>query len=126
MQGLSGLVGFWLLTEAARRWRLVWALMGDGRVPLPLRALPVLALLYVLSPVDLLPDRYWGLGQLDDLLVLFLALRALVSLAPRHLVLEHLGQRGDGRTGDGPSPPGAKVVDSTGQVVEDDAGVSRS
>ncbi|MBI2910943.1 MAG: DUF1232 domain-containing protein [Chloroflexi bacterium] len=126
MQGLGALVGFWLLTEATRRWRLAWALLRDRRVPLALRTLPILAVLYALSPIDLLPDRLLGLGQLDDLLALFLALEALVRLAPRHLVRDHLGRTGAGRATAGRGSPAAKVVDSTGHVVEDGAGVPRS
>jgi uncharacterized membrane protein YkvA (DUF1232 family) len=125
IQGLGALVGFWLLTGVTRRWRLVWALLRDRRVPLTLRALPILAVLYTLSPIDLLPDRFLGLGQLDDLLALFLALRALVGLAPRHLVMEHLARmRGEPAVDSRAGPP-AKVVDSTGHVVEDGAGASR-
>ncbi len=126
IQSLGALVGFYLLTGAARRWRVAWALLRDRRVPLALRGLPVLALLYALSPIDLLPDRFLGLGQVDDLLVLFLALEALVRLAPRHLMLEHLGRPGGGRPMNGQASPAAKVVDSTGHVVEDGGGVSRS
>ncbi len=125
IQGLGAVVGFWLLTGVTRRWRLVWALLRDRRVPLTLRALPILAVLYALSPIDLLPDRLLGVGQLDDLLALILAQGALVRLTPRHLVLEHLGRTGGGRAMDGRASPAAKVVDSTGQVVEDGAGVSR-
>lgn len=126
IQRLGSLVGFWLLTGAIRRWRLAWALVRDGRVPLTLRVLPVLALLYVLSPLDLLPDRLLGVGQVDDVLVLFLAVGTLVRLAPRHLVREHLGQTGGGHPMDRPASSAAKVVDSTGHVVGDGAGVSRS
>lgn len=125
IQSLGALVGFWLLRSVIRRWRLVWALLRDRRVPLALRALPILALLYVASPIDLLPDRFLGLGQLDDLLALFLALRALVGLAPRHLVIEHLARLRGEPVVDGRAGPAAKVVDSTGHVVEDGAGVSQ-
>jgi hypothetical protein len=38
------------------------------------------ALLYILSPVDLIPDVLWGLGWLDDLLVLGLLLWVLSGL----------------------------------------------
>ena len=55
---------------------------------------PVLAALYVLSPVDLIPDFLIGLGQVDDLGVLGLLTLAAVALirrlAPRSVVEEHL------------------------------------
>jgi uncharacterized membrane protein YkvA (DUF1232 family) len=46
------------------------------------------ALLYLVSPVDFLPDFIVGLGQLDDLSVILLGMALFVKLSPPHLV-EH-------------------------------------
>jgi uncharacterized membrane protein YkvA (DUF1232 family) len=51
-------------------------------VPTALKAVPVIALLYVLSPIDLVPDFIPGLGQLDDLGVILAALELFVRLCP--------------------------------------------
>ena len=125
IQGLMALVGSWLLAGISRQGLLVWGLLHDRRVPLRLRALPLLAVLYVLSPIDLIPDAWLGLGELDDLIVLFLALRALVGLAPQYLVQEHLARLAGGQAPARHRRP-ASVVDSTGRVVDDLPGRSRS
>lgn len=63
--------------------RRIWRLMRDPRTPGWLKLLPLLALIYILSPIDLLPDLMIpGIGSLDDLLLLLLALRILLDLAP--------------------------------------------
>jgi len=46
---------------------LTWKLLLDRRVPFWMKALLALPLIYVLSPIDLIPDFIIGLGQLDDL-----------------------------------------------------------
>jgi len=96
---------------------LVWRLTFDKRVPLLLRALVPAALLYLLSPFDLLRDRIPVVGWFDDLLVIALALLLLVKLAPRHVVDEHLGRRHDA-----PPPQEAdasKVVEGSARVIGD-------
>lgn len=69
--------------------RLSWRLLRDPRVPLYIKAVPFLPLLYVLSPLDFIPDFIPILGQLDDLTILLLGLRAMEMLAPPELVQEH-------------------------------------
>ncbi len=73
----------------ADRARLVWRLMRDRRVPLYLKVLPIAALLYVLWPLDLLPDLAVSIGQLDDLTVLLLGIEVFIALCPSHVVDEH-------------------------------------
>jgi uncharacterized membrane protein YkvA (DUF1232 family) len=79
--------------------RLAWRLFRDPRVAPKLKlAVPVLAALYVVSPVDLLPDLLLGLGQLDDLGVIGLAVafvtRVVPRLAPPEILDEHLRAMG--------------------------------
>ena len=70
--------------------RLLIDLTRDGRVPLVARALlPALAL-YLVLPLDLIPDFIPVLGQLDDLLVIVLIGGLLLRLTPLHLVEEHI------------------------------------
>ncbi len=47
--------------------RLGWRLLRDERVSALKFALPALLALYVVSPIDLIPDFLLGLGQIDDL-----------------------------------------------------------
>jgi uncharacterized membrane protein YkvA (DUF1232 family) len=62
--------------------RLAVRLVRDSAVPLSTKGLLLLAALYLLSPVDLLPDLFPVMGQLDDLLVAILAIETFVGLCP--------------------------------------------
>lgn len=63
-------------------WR-IWRLLRDQRVPSWLKMVPFLALIYVLSPIDLLPDlTIPGISALDDLILILLAFRMLLDWAP--------------------------------------------
>lgn len=48
--------------------RLIRAL-GDPRVPAWIKILPFLAIIYVLSPLDFLPDPIIILGWIDDITI---------------------------------------------------------
>ena len=93
LQQASGLFGGLL-----RQARLGWRLLHDSRVPGWIKLVPFAAFIYFLSPIDLIPD--WvlpGLGEVDDVVLLLLALKAFVDLSPPGVVREHLedlfGQR---------------------------------
>jgi uncharacterized membrane protein YkvA (DUF1232 family) len=71
--------------------RLAWRLYKDGRVSGWVKLIPMAGLLYLLSPVDLLPDLLLpGLGEVDDVVMLLLALKMFVDLSPQSIVREHL------------------------------------
>ena len=79
--------------------RLTWRLFRDPRVaPRLKQVVALLGALYVLSPVDLIPDPLVGPGQVDDLgvmgLVVFVLARVVPRLAPRAIVEEHLAAMG--------------------------------
>jgi len=57
---------------------LVSRLARDGRVSRPRRAVLFIALGYLALPIDLVPDFLPGVGQLDDAVLLALALRLVV------------------------------------------------
>jgi uncharacterized membrane protein YkvA (DUF1232 family) len=78
------------------RVRRVLALLRDPRVPRLPRILVGVAVLYLLSPVDLVPELLTPIfGFLDDALLLWLSLRWLVRSGP-------------------PTTPGARVVNPGG------------
>ena len=110
-----------LLTDFLRQGQLAWQLMRDPRVASATKVvLPVLAVLYLLSPIDLLPDVFPVLGQMDDLAVLALAVKLFVSLAPPQVVAEH---RDNIRRGGKAAPPTAseaepETVDAEYRVVD--------
>ena len=62
--------------------RLALRLVREPRVPMLLKVVPVLAILYVVSPIDFVPDFIPGLGQLDDLGIILAALELFVRLCP--------------------------------------------
>lgn len=106
-----------VLPQAIRFLRLVWRLTFDKRVPLVLRALVPLAVLYALLPLDPL-DKFGLLGRFDDLIVLGLAVLLLTKLAPKHVVNEHLGIP---QTLDRPEEKDpSKVVDGSSHLIDDD------
>jgi uncharacterized membrane protein YkvA (DUF1232 family) len=80
--------------------RLGWRLLRDERVTALKLALPALLALYVMSPIDSIPDFLLGLGQIDDLGVVvagvLLLARVMPRLAPGHVVDEHLRNMGMG------------------------------
>ena len=63
--------------------RLVMRLMGDQRVPMLLKLIPIGTLLYFIIPVDLL------LGPIDDAVVIGLGLYLFIELCPPDVVAEH-------------------------------------
>lgn len=72
--------------------RVAWRLFLDRRVDLTAKLIPLLALVYLLSPLDLLPDLVPAAGQLDDVAIILLALRLFLHLAPDDLVAHYRRQ----------------------------------
>jgi len=80
------------LTEIVKQARLIWSLWRDPRLPLWLKLIPPATFIYLLWPVDALPDFLAGLGQLDDLAVILLGMRLFIALAPEEIVRQHLAR----------------------------------
>jgi uncharacterized membrane protein YkvA (DUF1232 family) len=73
-------------------------LLLDPRVPIGTKIVPLLGLIYVLSPFDLIPDYLIpGAGWLDDAIILFFCMRFFGRLAPREIVDEHIKKIERGR-----------------------------
>jgi uncharacterized membrane protein YkvA (DUF1232 family) len=64
-------------------------LLGDPRVPRSRKLMLGMAGAYLAFPFDLIPDFIPVLGQLDDALVVALALRSITSAAGPELLSEH-------------------------------------
>lgn len=62
--------------------RVVWGMLRDRRTPLYLKLLLGAALVYVATPLDLIPDAVPLLGQADDLTVVLLVLDLFMANAP--------------------------------------------
>jgi uncharacterized membrane protein YkvA (DUF1232 family) len=63
-------------------------LRADPRVPWQAKAAVILAGLWVLSPIDLLPEFLPVIGPLDDVVAVALALRYAARRVPREVLLE--------------------------------------
>ncbi len=97
-----------------KQFRLVWLLMQDGRVPLWIKSFVPLSLLYVISPLDFIPDVVLGFGQLDDLGVILLGMALFVKMCPPNIVEHYQNQLEYGSDADG------EAVDTTYRVVDED------
>lgn len=74
---------------------LLGRLMKDARVPLAEKALLAAAIVYVISPLDLIPDFFPFIGQVDDLYVVALVLLRLVNRTDESIVRQHWTGGGD-------------------------------
>lgn len=105
------------------RMHLAWRLYRDPRVAPRMKVvLPILAVIYLISPIDLIPDVLLGAGQLDDLTVIALVVMVLGRLskwAPCSVVEQHLAHMSkptrDQTRGNQAS---ANVIDATYRVVD--------
>lgn len=55
--------------------RLIRSIIGDRRAPLDVRLVLAGLLLWIISPIDLIPEFLPGIGPLDDVIVAVVALR---------------------------------------------------
>ena len=97
----------WLL-QLWRNLRLAWHLLRDPVLPAVFKMIPVVALVYLLFPADLLPDWIPGLGQMDDLSVALLGLKLFIDACPSSIVEKHQARMSS--------------VDATYRVVDEETG----
>jgi uncharacterized membrane protein YkvA (DUF1232 family) len=103
-----------LLRTLVSHVRLTLRLLREPLVPPLIKAVPILAGLYIVSPVDVIPDVFPILGQLDDLGVLLLALEAFLKWCPPQAVEYHRAAMAQRRKY-GPMPDlgrGGDVIDA--------------
>src|SRR5262245_8380344 len=82
---------FWNVVKRMPRYlRLATAMIRDDRVPKPAKVALMLGGVYTLSPIDAVPGFIPVAGQLDDLLVLLVAVREALVLSPQSVAKEHL------------------------------------
>ncbi len=77
-----------LLTQLLRQLVLVWRLLFDRRVSWKSKLIPLAVLLYMLSPLDFLPDVLFPIGIADDVGVLVFGLQFFIQSAPPDVVEE--------------------------------------
>jgi uncharacterized membrane protein YkvA (DUF1232 family) len=74
---------------------LMGRLLKDSRVPAAEKALFAAAIVYVISPLDLIPDLFPFIGHVDDLYVVALVLLRLVNRSDQSVVRRHWSGGGD-------------------------------
>ena len=95
------------LRDFAIRLKLIARLMGDNRINILLKILPVATIAYLIWPVDLI-SVIPGISALDDIAILSLGNYLFVELCPPNVVQEHM----KALSGPTESAPGAdEVVD---------------
>ncbi len=108
----------------ARLWSdmtLAGRLLFDRRVGGVVKLIPVLTLLYILSPIDLIPDIFLPFGVMDDITAFFLGLQLFIHSAPPGIVQGYREKRGEGReTTSFAPPPDAKVINGEYSVRDDE------
>lgn len=112
--------GFW--AELLRSFQLAWKLFRDDQVPLVAKLVPIASILYILSPIDILPDVFVGLGQLDDLAIVLLGVQVFIALAPKPIV-ERYRQRMNGGPVDGGwtvtnNPPSSASSTASKEIID--------
>ncbi len=71
--------------------RLYGRLLRDPRVPFYLKLLFFIPFLYILSPIDLIPEAFLSVfGLVDDIGLLLFMLKLFLRLCPEDVVREHV------------------------------------
>ena len=84
---------FWLrlLMHIPNFFKLAYRLVRDKRVPLYLKIICYAAVIYVLSPYDLIPIAFIPfLGWIDDIIIFYICLKLLVKYSPPEVVERHV------------------------------------
>lgn len=69
--------------------KLIYRLLRDGRVVATEKAMLMATAVYVVSPLDFLPDVIPFLGQVDDVLLVALILQRFMNSVDRNILYEH-------------------------------------
>jgi len=75
--------------------KLLFRLFRDQRVPLAEKAFLTGAIVYIISPLDLIPDLVPFVGQVDDLYLVALTMLRLLVRTPDTVINEHWDGGGD-------------------------------
>lgn len=80
-----------VVQDALLRIKLIFRLLADRRVNPWLKLVPIAGILYLVSPLDLIPDVMLPvIGELDDLAILWLTNHFFIEFCPPEVVREHV------------------------------------
>ena len=89
------------------RLKLIFRLMGDSRVSPWVKLIPIGAVAYLISPIDIIMGIP-GVSALDDAAILWIGSNLFVELCPPDVVQEHV------------QDIGSNLGDSSGDIVDAD------
>ena len=69
--------------------KLLTRLLFDPRIPIRRKVPAAAAIGYVISPIDLIPDTFPGIGLLDDAIAFSVVVDNLITGADASLIVEH-------------------------------------
>ena len=79
------------IVNLPKLFRLYARLFKDPRTPLHLKLMLIFAIIYVLSPIDFLPDLLLPIfGLVDDVIILIIAAQYFLKKCPPEIVSEHM------------------------------------
>jgi len=78
-----------MVREIPHFLKLLWGLARDPRVSKADKAIVVGAIAYAALPADLIPDWIPGLGEIEDVFLVALALSRLLSHAGEEVLMDH-------------------------------------
>lgn len=78
-----------IILTARQQARLTFSLMMDKRVPMWQKAIPMLPLLYIFSPLNILTFAIPIVGQLDDITLIILAMELFERVVDENIVAEY-------------------------------------
>jgi uncharacterized membrane protein YkvA (DUF1232 family) len=105
-----------MIHELVTRLKLILRLMGDGRVNIFLKALPLASVAYLIWPIDAIAGIP-GISALDDMALLGLGAYLFVELCPPAVVQEHMNQLAAESK---PAARSTEIVDADVTDVSDD------
>jgi uncharacterized membrane protein YkvA (DUF1232 family) len=100
-----------LLKELVTKLRLAYRLLREPSVPALTKLVPVIGAVYLVWPIDLLPDIFPILGQLDDLGIAVAAIEIFLRLCPPAAAAFHRDAIVHGRPYS-PMPGDGSVIDA--------------
>ncbi len=101
--------------------RIITRLMLDKRVPLRAKLILPMALVYLISPIDFVPDIIPFAGWVDDIAAILLSAALFLGMSPSEVVWEHIrGPRPDSDTPGQKTRPDGTIIEGSFHEIEDD------
>jgi uncharacterized membrane protein YkvA (DUF1232 family) len=98
---------------------LAGRLLFDPRVSGAAKLIPLLMAIYILSPVDLIPDVFVPLGIVDDITAFLIGLQLFILCAPADVVAEYRHKPERTPRKKTPEPDDPRIIEGD-YIVHDD------